>query len=716
MSIGRHGHRRSLLRLTLLSLAIAQSLTTVAAEDTFDDSAQSSTVTYPASYFAEFAPLTANDMVTRIPGAEQLLRNRGGGRRGLGSGENEILINGQRMTGKSVSARDQLARIPADQVEYIEIIRGSSESLDVRNAGETLNIVLVAGRAQRSLNTELNVVRLQDHSLTPGGKFAVTGQSGRLNYLVGGDVEVDSSREIRREVSTFPDGSLNDLTYEEEVRDQIEYRVSSALSYQLDRDLLQFNALYSFRAPPTDTIRAFDSYRGPEVVSRYEREARRFDRYTWEMGGDWEHNRDNGDTFRMLFIVNDTEGSGDRERFRVQGETEEKTYFLYTLGRDRERIARSSYTLTPLPGHGLEVGLEAAQTIRDNDLRLGLAGSGTPSASVGGLVPVNVPNATSQVEEVRVEGFAIHNWQLNDRMSLESTLVLEDSTISQSGDVNNSRDFSFWRPKVDYRFNLTSALQFRASLERDISQLSFADFSATIDNSDLDKDTESGNPEIAQEKTWVYSLNMDYRLPSNSGAVSAGLFYRDIEDVIDRVDVSTATSLLSARGNIGDGKRYGVNLNASVRLGFLGLPNALLTTGLGLSDSSVTDPFLGTERRLRNNGRGFGSLGFRHDVPTLNLNYGFNLGNPINGGSGRAQVDIDDIEIERNETNLNMFVEKVAFGTTTLRLDARNVLDSRSCFLRLRYAGATADGLLEEIEDSCTASGPQMTLTVRRTF
>ena len=70
----------------------------------------------------------------------------------------------------------------------------------------------------------------------------------------------------------------------------------------------------------------------------------------------------------------------------------------------------------------------------------------------GGLTPVSIPNSNSRVEEVRYEPFAIHNWRLSPRMSLETSLVYETSEISMSGDVNNSRDFNFFKPKVDFRF------------------------------------------------------------------------------------------------------------------------------------------------------------------------------------------------------------------------------------------------------------------------
>ena len=62
------------LVLSLGSLASAQ-----------DNVGDESTVRYPASYFEEWAPVTAQDMMDRIPGL-----NSGGGRGGFGGGGRHI--------------------------------------------------------------------------------------------------------------------------------------------------------------------------------------------------------------------------------------------------------------------------------------------------------------------------------------------------------------------------------------------------------------------------------------------------------------------------------------------------------------------------------------------------------------------------------------------------------------------------------------------------
>ena len=63
------------------------------------------------------------------------------------------------------------------------------------------------------------------------------------------------------------------------------------------------------------------------------------------------------------------------------------------------------------------------------------------------LAPVT--DANGSVEEMRYEYFAIHNWRIDERMSLESTQQFEGSTITQRVNVYQSRDVNFLRPKID---------------------------------------------------------------------------------------------------------------------------------------------------------------------------------------------------------------------------------------------------------------------------
>ena len=80
--------------------------------------------------------------------------------------------------------------------------------------------------------------------------------------------------------------------------------------------------------------------------------------------------------------------------------------------------------------------------------------------------------------------------------SLESSVVFESSEIAQTGEVGKTRDFQFWRPTFDYRYNFADNFRFRGTVRRNVSQLSFSAFAATANDEDRDIDGFAGNPEL----------------------------------------------------------------------------------------------------------------------------------------------------------------------------------------------------------------------------
>lgn len=304
------------------------------------------------------------------------------------------------------------------------------------------------------------------------------------------------------------------------------------------------------------------------------------------------------------------------------------------------------------------------------------------------------------MQEIRYEGFLFHNCTLNDRMSLESSLVYETSKISQSGVVDNSRRSNYWRPSVDYRFNLTDSLRLRATVERSVSQLSFAAFAATARIDDREQDADAGNPESVPQQEVRYELGFEYRLPNDSGVVNTRFFYSDIDDYIGRVNATTSPAIpLSAFGNVGSAARWGVFSDVSLRLDILGLPDAIMSGTLNAFDSTVTDPFLGNRQRI--NRRGEAALGFRHDVTAWSMSYGINYRYPFHDG----EYDIDITSITRNDQqpNLTLYASKVLFSNITVRLESDNTLDQSRCRERRRFDGTTIDGSLRLIEDACSS-------------
>lgn len=714
------------LLLGLGSLSIAQ-----------DNVGDESTVRYPAAYFEEWSPVTVQDMMDRIPGMSSGGGSsrgfsgggrggppgggsRGGGR-GFGGGNSgsEILINGKRTAGKNNSTGGQLGRITADQVDYIEIIRGTSGELDVRGSGQVVNVVLFEQLSSSTVQYELRADQSEDNTLSPSGSLSFSGQQGALNYQVSANAADVYFINRSKENSVLGDFSPNDLVREEQATDGANSTLSTNLDYSINgRSSARINTQFTEGDGETDLFRRTTDLKVEPNTVALQREESPSSIENWELGGDYEYNTARGDRFKVLFITNSFTRSNIRERWDQQGSgLETKNLFLNSGSTTRERIARGSYTFDIFQGQNIELGAERAQTILDSKLALAVASStGTPSPALGGLVPVSIANANSSVEEMRYEPFAIHNWIINPRMSLETSVLYETSEISQSGDVSKQRDFDFVKPKIDFRYDLTPSLQLRGTIEKVVQQLSFNDFVAATDNQDEDSNVQAGNANLRQEWYWNYEVNSEYRLANDVGVVSGKIYYEDWHDRIERMDVSPSEdNLQSANGNIGDGTKYGVELNGSIRMRMIDMPNLLVTGRFIAEDSKITDPFLGVERRFMFSNRGRTSFGFRHDITRWNLNYGLNYNNQFDGG--RLRYDIDDIELSGGDPFWQSFVEWRGFNGMTFRLDVQRFFnDGEFCRERQRFVGRISSGILEEIEDQCSTSGRTVSLGINGTF
>jgi len=687
------------------------------------ETASDATVTYPAEYFAQFNPYSVNDMLQRIPGISlarsgSRSQSRGGGR-GLGAGGEQVLINGRRIAGKSNEGDSQLSRIPASEVRYIEIIRGTSGELDVRGGTQVINVVLNDALSSVSFAYEVNMDMALDGTLIPGGKIAATGQYGALNYFLSAEREPRYDFRDGFESAFDRSGDLAETVNRDETTDGWPISLTANFGYEFSpTDTANLNFSWTGNDVEYDTDRVITRYQSDAVASRiFERDTQPSESTGFEGGGDYMHVFDNGSRWKTIAIVNEKENEFERSRFKVDPSSsiETKDLYLFNYEKYQERIIRSSYVFDLSQGQSIEAGVERAQTIVDTSLRLGLLTGVAGGQEFGGLTPVT--SSVGTVEEMRLEYFTIHNWSMNDRMTLETTLLVEDSSISQSGTLANSRDFSFFRPKVDYRFDITPSVQFRGIVQKIVNQLSFRDFTAGVDQRDDEQNSFEGNSDIQQMSWWNYEANLEYRLPNDAGVINTQLYYQTVFDVIDNVDVSRDGEILSARGNTGDGRRYGINLNNSLRLSFLNQPNMLLTAGLSVEEATHYDSIRGEDRERAMGPRDGGSrysIGFRHDIPRLNnTNWGFNANKRFLNDF--MVWDIDKTEHYSPDWSWFAWAETQAWGGLVYRFEARD--SGERCRLRTRYAGGTTvTGYVDEVEDSCSINGPVYAIKVRGTF
>jgi len=134
---------------------------------------------YPASFFADARPATANDMIARLPGFS--LDNGLSSTRGFAGSAGNILIDGARPTAKNDDLFTILGRIPAANVERIELIRGGAPGIDMQGQSVLANVIRKKQDANQTI-LNANLGFMGSGQWAPYGGIEYHGQSGAWRY------------------------------------------------------------------------------------------------------------------------------------------------------------------------------------------------------------------------------------------------------------------------------------------------------------------------------------------------------------------------------------------------------------------------------------------------------------------------------------------------------------------------------------------------------
>lgn len=635
--------------------------------------------TYDRAFFAQFNAISAEDLLKRIPGIQDLIAapaqalpgaaNQQQQSRGFGSSGVPILFNGRRLSGKTNDPRAALQRIQASQIVRIEVIRGSVPGLDIRvgNEGAILNIVLEDELTSGAGAWEASMTYYTSGLFKPGGRLSYTGTSGPLSYVASIVANPFFSRRYTRDTFTLPPNPAPNSRLR--LIDQnagTDYTATGSLGYAFaNGGVANLNGRYSieehilrqpvdnFVIPPT----------GPERFVSSGLQLRDTDGdIEWEIGGDYEYTFADDDSIRALFIVTDDRRPSDAQFFSAPPGLPLRYDRQQIVKSTRtEKIARGFYRWVLNEAHSIEAGGEVALNGIDQRIQR--------LDNIGGTFrDAPLFNPDSNVDETRFETFLNYGWQVDPALFVEAAVDTETSKLKQRGrDVNTSRSFTFVKPRLDVRYDPLPQTQIRARVLRTVSQLDFANFVSSFSTDDVRLGVILfGNPNLVPEKAWTVETTLERRLDRGRGIVSLRGFYNRISDVIDKVPI---TPDFAGTGNIGRGKTYGAELKMGLRLDDLGLKRASLDASGTWQNSSVTDPFTFDRREFVSFPNYRWNVSFRQDTDWHNFAYGvvFNDQDKFLGS------DIDFRHQFSFTPDADVFAEVRAAGLT-FRLDAQRLL------------------------------------------
>ncbi len=646
-------------------------------------------VTYDKEFFEKYSPTTLLDLLERIPGTQDVLERRdgrGGGDRGFGSSGDQILLDGQRISSKSNSIRDILERTPASQVERVELIRGAADGLDVQTEGLVINVVMIEGADSSSLFWRVGGTYKTGENVSPDIEVSYKDKLGNLDYTLTGEA-YNRHNYFGREDTYFDAEGLQTGTRELDGRFRFKgFDLNSNLTYNFENgDVLNLNGKYN----PNDILndRFFTETGDNAEVLHYDvKEGFMF----WEIGGDYSTDFGFLGKFKTIFLMGGEENS-DFINNRFTGEGADQ--YIYNVEvvefATSEDIFRASLT-TPLTSNmTLEYGAEGAfnnfmQLYQDSD-----------RDAQGDPLILSTSNNV-KIKENRYEVFAHHNYTIRPGMVLQTSLTTEfseiiaDTLLVEGGTVRDADSFTFFKPRLNFRYDVTYRNQIRLIAEKKVSQLEFFHYMTWFD--EQTKELKVGNTSIRPEQKWEFSATYEHRLANDGGTLEAEFFYHDYKDYITRIDFSeyqdfggnpiTADAFFalpptmalrdeidftSKSGNIDHASSVGFELKSDTRLGIIGVPEAQLGLTYKYEKRRFNDPFTQESRAFDWVSDHSFKVNFRHDVTRWNLSY---------GGEAEFRSDFINRDIRHNwifdsGTEVELFVEYKIFGDIKLRVEGK---------------------------------------------
>lgn len=609
--------------------------------------------TYDRAFFDRFNPQTARDLIDRLPGFT--LDTGSGDLRGFGGAAGNVLFDGERPTSKSGGIEEALRRTPANQVDRIEVIRGSAGLGEAAGQAVVANVVRLRDRTAGSY--ELEVERAGDGIVYPSAEVTLARRIGAWTTSSKGNAFWERFPLEGPRLQLDANDELLSSQYEDRPSVFWQAFVSSEAKRPLAGGTLTLTGriISSNFLPDTERL-GFDG-RLPDD-NPDERFFIDFDSVFGEVefGIDWSRELGSGWNLKLLSLssVQNLDDQQDVTTERPVGTVVSGSGF--SLVEDGlETVLRAAVSRGRTGNFTPEFGGEMTFNRLDSALAL-TAFEGDETSSI------DLPAANVSVEELRAEVYANLIWHAGANLNVESGLAFEASEISVSGDASNTQSFSFVKPFATLIYDWRPGVQLRAGARHTVGQLNFSEFAASA--SAEDDRFLGGNPDLGPEQTTRGSLTLDLRSDAR-GALNFEVFHEWRTDVIEQVLLPSGAF---GADNAGDGRVWGITANASVPLTRV-LPGGLFEIEADLRDSSFTDTFTGRDRRLSNVQSPDVLAEFRQDLTRHRVSWGFSY-----RAAQENQIYFGDEESFFTEGDTyRIFVETTRFFGMRINFALRNI-------------------------------------------
>jgi outer membrane receptor protein involved in Fe transport len=531
------------------------------------------------------------DVLKRLPGitVDSGPGGRGGAirMRGLGSGYTQVLVNGERMPpGFSLDS------IAPDMIERIEIIRGATAEFSAQAIAGTINVVLKRALSQKKEELRASV-SVQNDRPTVFASGQVSDKTGDFSWTVPFNMVRFSFRNegLSEQRVLGPDASLAQHFGSHRGNEgwggnvNLSPRLSWALGANntLNVDAFALAGLFRGYFTEDNTPRTGPP---PPYVGTQNRVRNEFTVYRLNTNWVRKFAGDSRLDARVGFSHFDFDSMSDFTA-RDAGGAFALQRIVDSSASDNTFTTVGKYTFNVVQGHNLSSGWDAAYTLRE-DVRL-------QSDFFPLLASTTRRDEDFESNVRRLALYAQDEWDVSERFAMYTGLRWEGIETRSDGNTYDPirNRSSVLSPIANLLWKLPGSEkdQVRLGISRTYKPINTGDIVPRrffAPNNSATTPDFIGNPNLKPELSWGVDAGYEH-YPAGGGNIGVSLFYRRIEDVVQRQTSFQDGLYVSRPENIGAARVKGIEIDAKGSLTQLvdGAPRVELRANFAVNKSTV---------------------------------------------------------------------------------------------------------------------------------
>lgn len=614
---------------------------------------------------------TVGEALAKLPGIDASAGSDGTlamRARGMLRDSVQVLVDGERLSANSRMAMAMISRLPAGELERVEIVRGSSAEFG-GGAPVTVNLVLRKALAKATRSAKLAV------GLREGEP------NGNLNLVRGGG---DAGFSWLLPLTVFHHGSISDKV---STRQAASGGVPTL--FQVDREHGEAPVPGLSFAPRLSWKSGADSFTLTPMLQYVDGDrSTTMTRLTGGLPDGGRSDREDGDSLQLRLRAEGERRLGD-------GKLSGRLALMHG-GRDADTVHDSvdalgthtlSYESLARREDELNGALRLDHALAEHLLAASVEWEGHRRRDEQTLAGTTVYRAEAR----QFTAWLQDEWSPVETLTVTGGLRGEAARLEVDG---RARDYRRLLPSVALRWEAREGWVLRSSLGAGLKlpkldELTGLPVTSLSANTPLEPDRR-GNPDLRPERSLNFEAVLERYLPGTAGVLGANLYWRATEDFVERRVALEGLRWVERPYNEGDARHWGLELDAKLNTDGWGVKGGALRAHLTLPRGEMDDRRLGISRAPRETPDYQLTLGYDQSLPAWQASAGFQVQQygPVKTAiAGEQQAETDP------RTVLDVYVTRRLSASLNLRFSIQNLLGAGSERSALAWSGTDAWGL-----------------------